>query len=130
MWCFRIGLHSGKTALLILQSGGIFLFVCCRSYRSFRVSANGFQIRDGRAFQHKCLCGAHKTYGYHKTVCRERNPAYCKCAVGGSVTFRSRQVHSLYFVRLVALVAIFVYQLNLLCHVMQCQESIWQFLPI
>jgi len=23
----------------------------------------------------------HKTFGYHKTVCIARNPAYCKCAV-------------------------------------------------
>jgi len=23
----------------------------------------------------------HKTFGYHKTVCGARNPAYCKCAV-------------------------------------------------
>ena len=23
----------------------------------------------------------HKTFGYHKTVCEARNPAYCKCAV-------------------------------------------------
>ena len=33
-------LVEGKTALLILRSVGIFLFVCCRSCRSFRVSAN------------------------------------------------------------------------------------------
>lgn len=31
----------------------------------------------------------HKTFGNHKTVCGERNPAYCKCAV----------MCSLYFVR-------------------------------
>ena len=24
-----------------------------------------------------------KTFGYHKTICGERNPAYCKCAVSG-----------------------------------------------
>jgi len=23
----------------------------------------------------------HKTFGYHKALCGERNPAYCKCAV-------------------------------------------------
>jgi len=23
----------------------------------------------------------HKTFGYHKTVCRAQNPAYCKCVV-------------------------------------------------
>jgi hypothetical protein len=25
----------------------------------------------------------HKTFGYLKTVCGARNPAYCKCAVSG-----------------------------------------------
>jgi hypothetical protein len=39
--CAVLGrLVEGKTALLILRSVGIFLFVCCRSCRSFRVSAN------------------------------------------------------------------------------------------
>ncbi len=27
------------------------------------------------------LYAEHKTFGYHKTVCGARNPAYCKCAV-------------------------------------------------
>ena len=26
----------------------------------------------------------YKIFGYHKCVCGERNPAYCKCAVSGS----------------------------------------------
>jgi len=27
------------------------------------------------------LYAEHKTFGYHKTVCGARNPAYCKCDV-------------------------------------------------
>ena len=43
--CAVLGrLVEGKTALLILRSVGIFLFVYCRSCRSFRVSANGLAL--------------------------------------------------------------------------------------
>jgi hypothetical protein len=34
----------------------------------------------------------HRTFGYHKTVCGARNPAYCKCAVSGSGFFISRHL--------------------------------------
>jgi hypothetical protein len=33
-------LEFGETALLIFRRVGIFLFLCCRSGQSFRVSAN------------------------------------------------------------------------------------------
>ena len=43
--CAVLGLLvEGKTALLILRSVGIFLFVYCRSCWSFRVSANVFAL--------------------------------------------------------------------------------------
>ncbi len=45
--CAVLGrLVEGKTALLILRCIGIFLFVCCRSCRSFRVSANGSRLGE------------------------------------------------------------------------------------
>ena len=50
---FLFRLVEGKTALLILRSIGIFLCVCCRSCRSFRLSANGFGLGEGGDFHHK-----------------------------------------------------------------------------
>ena len=53
--CAVLGrLVERKTALLILRSAGIFLFVCCRLCRSFRVSANGLQLQEVGDFYHKC----------------------------------------------------------------------------
>src|SRR5690554_2510213 len=34
------------------------------------------------------LDAEHKIFGYHKTVCGARNPAYCKCAVSSSGSCR------------------------------------------
>ncbi len=50
--CAVLGrLVKGKTALLILRSVGIFLFVSCWSCPSFRVSANGFGLDEGGDFE-------------------------------------------------------------------------------
>lgn len=46
----------------------------------FTSSLTGLQICDGRAFQHKCLCGE-LNLRLTLNCLRSTNPAYCKCAV-------------------------------------------------
>ena len=60
--CAVLGrLVEGKTALLILLSVGIFLVVCCRLCRSFRVTANVPTLGVRAGFRRTKLSTNHKS---------------------------------------------------------------------